>query len=156
MVFPAQRDWCLQTIAHLLLLGLIGCMLAAGFGIFLRDPSAIHLAPFALWTIYAVVYLARFFCTRYEITETDLIVREGFHRRTIALDRIFEVAPTRGGFIGAAWSRDALKIRFVRERTASDSIIVSPRYKAGFLSELTARRPGLQPHGEGLQRVTGV
>lgn len=153
MVFPARRSWCLATIVQFLFLGLIGCLLAADFGNFLRNPSAFHLGQLALWSLYTIYYLANFFWTRYEITGTELIIRNGLSHRRVPLDRIYEVVPTRGGFIGSAWSHDALKIRFIRERIASDSIIISPRYKAGFLAELACRSPRLQPCGEGLSVV---
>ncbi len=124
MIFPAQRNWCLQTILHLVMLALCGGLLAAAFGVFLKDHSAFKLFPVALWSVYAVVYVARFFFTSYELTDADLIVREGFSRVTIPLDQILTVAPTRGGFIGEGWSHDALKIRFSREQGVPASIVV--------------------------------
>jgi hypothetical protein len=151
MVFPAKRDWCLNTVLHALALIVCGGVLSRGLGDLVDYPSVFRLIQIGMWSAYAIYFLVRFFWARYEITETELIVREGLGRLTISLERIFEIPPTRGGFIGAGWSHDALKVRFIREKTASDSVIISPRYKAGFLAELAARSPRLQPCGEGLK-----
>lgn len=157
MIYPSKIDWWLGAILALAGLGLIGAGIAA-FVLPLAQPVVLGLGailgmiPLGL----GLLVLWQLVATRYEITDTDLILRSGPFRWTIALDQIIEVYPTRKpppnapGFTLAdhfrgnhpALSLDRLRVNYQRERGVA-FYLISPLDQAGFLDELARALPSL-------------
>ncbi len=92
---------------------------------------ACALAPaLLLWLTWA---------THYELVEHDLLVRSGPFRWRVPLAQIRSVVPSRSVVSAPALSLDRLRIDYGR----ASSILISPRDKLRFLSELQRRCPGI-------------
>ena len=92
---------------------------------------ACALAPaLLLWLAWA---------THYELVEHDLLVRSGPFRWRVPLAQIRSVVPSRSVVSAPALSLDRLRIDYGR----ASSILISPRDKLRFLSELQRRCPGI-------------
>ena len=92
--------------------------------------------------------------TRYEITETSLIIRSGPIRWTVPLDAIEEVVPTEKRHMGPEWgfslSLRGLRVRYrTRSGRLTWPIRIAPQDRAAFLLELTERQPALLVKDDG-------
>ena len=74
----------------------------------------------------------------YEIASTNLVVRCGILRWTIPLASIQRVFPTRNPINGPALSLDRLQVDYVKDGVTR-FILISPKDKLGFLSDLAQR-----------------
>lgn len=81
--------------------------------------------------------------TSYDFEGATLLVRCGPFRWRIPLEQIFAVSETDSMRSAPAMSMDRLEIRFADD----DRMLVSPRDKAGFLTELRRQAPQLANHG---------
>ena len=77
--------------------------------------------------------------TRYELAEHDLLICSGPFRWRVPLEQVRAVAPSRSVLSAPALSLDRLRIAYGR----AGSILISPRDKLQFLSELQRRCPGI-------------
>ena len=77
--------------------------------------------------------------TRYEFAEHDLLICSGPFRWRVPLEQVRAVAPSRSVLSAPALSLDRLRIAYGR----AGSILISPRDKLQFLSELQRRCPGI-------------
>ena len=77
--------------------------------------------------------------TRYEFAEHDLLICSGPFRWRVPLEQVRAVAPSRSVLSAPALSLDRLRIAYGRV----GSILISPRDKLQFLSELQRRCPGI-------------
>jgi hypothetical protein len=155
MVYPGGRDWwivgLLSVVTAALLVGggtLVGVAFVAGPN-FLLLPGTMQLVvgSMLLWVIFG---------TKYEITESSLILRSGPFRWTVPLDAIEEVVPA--GWLAAIEMNLALSVRSLRVRYRTRSgglswpIRIAPRDRAAFLLDLAERLPGLDVKDDGSLR----
>src|SRR5262249_33981937 len=96
--------------------------------------------------------------TCYELTDSELVIRQGRQRTRISLTEIDEVFPTtfaqesKSGLAAwFCWTWDGLRIT-IRGKLLR-SYVVAPRFRENFLHDLQATSPGLQRRGEVLFRV---
>ena len=79
----------------------------------------------------------------YELTDTEIIVRQGWLRWRMPLTRITALKATR-----AIWSSPALSLDRIEIRTDRGSwLMVSPADKAGFVAAIRARVPAVALEG---------
>ena len=79
----------------------------------------------------------------YEVTDDELIVRQGWIRRRMPLARIKALKATR-----AMWSSPALSLDRIEIRTDRGAwLMVSPADKAAFVTAIRARVPGVVLEG---------
>ncbi|MFA6959100.1 MAG: PH domain-containing protein [Thermoanaerobaculia bacterium] len=101
--------------------------------------AAISSALQARWLIAAVLSLSTaailwvFFGTRYTVTDSELIIRSGPLRWTVARASITSVEPTTDPTASPASSLDRLEIRY---GGGSRRVLVSPEDKQGFCAAL--------------------
>lgn len=101
-------------------------------------PMAGAVVPLAL--LIAILPLG---LISYEITDRELIVRQGWLRWRMRLDRIQALKATR-----AMWSSPALSLDRIEIRTDRGLwLMVSPADRAGFIQALRARVPGVRLEG---------
>jgi hypothetical protein len=149
MVHPAKVDaWVTALFGGLFLLefviGLGSVVAALGFG---RPSLSVALViasiSAAAGTLMALI-LWSCHSTRYEINSSSLIVRFGPFRKTLRLDAITEVFPTRNPLSAPAPSLDRLQINYRRENGMRSLALISPREKLAFVRDLAGATPNLQ------------
>lgn len=100
----------------------------------------------AVIPILLLVAIAPLFLISYQITRDELIVRQGWLRWRMRLERIQVLKATR-----AMWSSPALSLDRIEIRTDRGLwLMVSPADRAGFIAALRARVPHITL--EGLER----
>jgi hypothetical protein len=154
VIFAPKREWCRATVIALSLPALfIVCvaMFLAG-AIQSGHIGYLQVASQVIFIFLAFYHILPFLFTSYEIADSELILRVGLHPLKIPLKDIFAVESTRGQWGMPAWSDDALKIRYHRNRVVGDYVVISPLDKRAFLAELERRAPALQPAIVGNQR----
>ena len=87
--------------------------------------------------------------SRYEITETALITRFGPFRFTIPLDAVVGIHPTRNPLSAPAPSLDRLHIDYRHKNGKIRYLLISPRDKEAFVSDLATAAPQLRHVGDG-------
>lgn len=95
-----------------------------------------------------VIYGALLFPVTYGITGDELIVRSGWVRARVPLERILAVVPTHAPWSAPALSLNRLEVSWGPGRLERTRI--SPRERDRFL-ELLAARTGLERHGDALE-----
>ena len=117
-------------------------------------PVVIILAGFGFIVIYNKVWfgLAIIFIltaliihmvltTYYQIEDRVLKIKSGFLlNKTIAIGSIRKIMETKSPLSSAATSPDRLEIMYNKK----DSIIISPKDRAGFINELKTINPGIE------------
>ena len=96
-------------------------------------------AGFILWSLFK---------TDYMVTTDTLRVRYGPLRWSIPLSSIQSVQPSRSVISGPAWSLDRLRVQ-----TSGESLLISPKDRAGFLAALIQQDPALHRDGDRVTRV---
>lgn len=97
----------------------------------------------AVIPILLLVAIAPLFLISYHVTADELIVRQGWLRWRMRLERIQTLKATR-----AIWSAPALSLDRIEIRTDRGLwLMVSPADKAGFISALRARVPHITVEG---------
>lgn len=90
-----------------------------------------------------LIAIVPLFLISYQVTPDELIVRQGWLRWRMRLDRIQVLKASR-----AMWSSPALSLDRIEIRTDRGSwLMVSPEDKAGFIEAIRARVPGLRLEG---------
>lgn len=79
------------------------------------------------------------FTTRYIFAPPHLIIRSGWFRLTLRTDEITQVRPSTSLLSSPAAGFDRLELRYGRRQ----SVLISPRDKAGFLERLARENPGV-------------
>ncbi|HEX5269690.1 MAG TPA: PH domain-containing protein [Gemmataceae bacterium] len=158
MVHPGKKDWWLAGLLSLVTAALlVGGGTAAGFALVggewpLLIPATMLLAVggMLLWVLVG---------TRYEITETSLVLQSGPFRWTIPLEVIEEVVPQRHWYGGPAVEVNlGLSVVGIRLRYRKPNgrlswwMRISPEDRAAFLLELSERLPGLVVKDDGSLR----
>ncbi len=92
--------------------------------------STILILSFLIWVYYG---------TRYRLTQSHLLVRNGPFKTDIKLNDIISIEPTRSIQSGPALSRDRFLIRYNRYAT----VMISPEDRGRFLQEVVNRAPHL-------------
>lgn len=73
-----------------------------------------------------------FWATRYVVSDNALTIHSGFGKKTIPFEAIKSVTPSRSLLASPAMSLDRLEIRYGQNQ----SILISPKDKAGFLAAI--------------------
>ncbi len=105
----------------------------------LRGSAAAVTTTLVACALAPVLLLWLASATHYELAERDLLVRSGPFRWRVPLAQIRSVVPSRSVVSSPALSLDRLRIDYGR----AGSILISPRDKLRFLSELQRRCPGI-------------
>jgi hypothetical protein len=104
--------------------------------------------PFALISVGAGVLLGLLLWgslrTSYEVTSSDLIIRLGPLRTTLAVNTIVHVAPTRDPTGAPAPSLDRLRIDYRGPDGLPSFTLISPKDKGAFLRDLARVAPQVQ------------
>lgn len=117
-------------------------------------PVAIILAGFGFIVIYNKIWFGlalililtaliihMVLTTCYQIEDRLLRIKSGFLlNKTIAIGSIRKIAGTKSPLSSAATSPDRLEIMYNK----NDSIIISPKDRAGFINELKTINPGIE------------
>ena len=97
----------------------------------LADPSALWPTVIICGGSLAfIVWL--FWATKYQIDDTQLIVRAGIYNIHIARESIISITASRSLLASPALSLDRLEVRYGEGR----SVLISPKDKSGFLSDI--------------------
>jgi Bacterial PH domain len=157
MIYPTKKD---KWQVYLLVMPGILALFAWGFiSLYLTTTHRIEspVVPLTgiMMPVVGLLMLLAIFGTKYEITPSDLIVKEGIRSHRIPLKAIEEVSPTPQGvvsrvvFIGldASRSMDSLCIKYRRLSGKTVLAKVSPKDKGGFFQAL-AQGAGLQVSGD--------
>jgi hypothetical protein len=166
LIYPSKIDWWLAAILALVglgmsvagIVGVVLPLLQPGITVF---PALVGLIILPL----GMLVLWQLASTGYEITATDLIMKSGPFRWTLALDQIIEVYSTRNpprhapGFTlidhfrgnHPALSLDRLRVNY-RYGGQIKFYLISPLDKSGFLHEMAQAVPGLQVTRDGATR----
>src|SRR5262245_33365362 len=136
MVHRAKVDWWVAALfgGGLLLQVVVGAaLIGTGLSPYaLISAAAAALMGLLLWGSYR---------TSYEVTPSDLIIRVGPFRTTLAVGVIVEVAPTRDPTSAPAPSLDRLRIDYRAADGLMSSTLISPKDKEAFLHDLARVAP---------------
>jgi len=80
------------------------------------------------------------FTTRYIFAPPHLIIHSGWFRLTLRTEEITQVRPSTSLLSSPAAGFDRLELRYGRRQ----SVLISPRDKAGFLARLARENPGVE------------
>lgn len=140
--FESKVDWWIGALLALLPLANVG--LIAGGLVASQPPLTWIGLGCAVFNV--LIYAGVIFPLRYELTDTELVVRQGLLRRRVAYEEILGVQPSRNPISSPALSLDRLLI----ERDSAIPLLISPADRDGFLGALAERAPHLRREGEGL------
>ena len=135
MRFSSRIDlwlWAALAIA-------LGACVFAVRAVGMRGPAIAWVAMLVVCALALVLPLWVVMGTHYALTERDLLIRSGPFRWRVPLDQIRSVTASRSVLSAPALSLDRLRIAYGR----AGSILISPRDKLQFLSELQRRCPGI-------------
>ena len=127
----------------------LGVGLWAVAGAMSSDPTA-GIVPLAILLGGTLLVAALSLPTEYSLNETELVIRSGLLRRSIPLNAILRVYPTRNPLSAPAWSLDRLGIDF-RVKGQRKLALISPARRSEFL-ELLRRSAELEVQGKQLVR----
>lgn len=135
MRFSSKIDlWLWATLVLVL-----GACAFAVWAIGMHGPAVALVAMLAVCALTLALPLWVVMGTHYELAEHDLLIRSGPFRWRVPLAQIRSVATSRSVLSAPALSLDRLCIVYGR----AGSILISPRDKLQFLSELQRRCPGI-------------
>ena len=121
----------------------LGACAFAVWTVGVRGPAMAMVAMLAVCVLALGLPVWIVLGTCYELAERDLLIRSGPFRWRVPLGQIRAVAPSRSVLSAPALSLDRLRIAYGR----AGSILISPRDKLQFLSELQRRCPGIEVAG---------
>jgi hypothetical protein len=161
MIYPPKRTWWLSClIVSVAFVEIILGMLMAFAAALQPVPSVLELVIMgSVLTGIGVLLLWMFTSTSYAITPPNLIVRFGPLRRTIPLDAIVEVVPTKSLLIHGPewsfiWSTDRLRVRYRKKNgKVGWAVAIAPQDKFAFLLELAEAVPALEAGKDGALRL---
>ena len=87
---------------------------------------------------FIALMLMPFFGTKYTLTDSQLLVNNGFSTQRIELADITYVTPSRSAISAPALSLDRLKITYKNKK-----VLISPKDKPLFYLEIQARNPNI-------------
>ncbi|WP_169392708.1 MULTISPECIES: PH domain-containing protein [Psychrobacter] len=137
LVFTSKIDFWIAAI----LFGAILLTIAAPFWQWKRNGDgslaqsiflAFMLLPFIALTLLPL------FRTKYTLTESQLLINNGFFTQRIEIAKITKITPTRNMKSSPALSLDRIKISY-----QGNSVLISPKDKPLFLQEIQARNPNI-------------
>ena len=82
--------------------------------------------------------LLPFFGTKYTLTDTQLLINNGFSTQRIELADITYMTPTRSIISAPALSLDRLEIKYQNKK-----VLISPKDKSRFYREIQSRNPNI-------------
>lgn len=142
--FVSRRDPWLVVLLWLTVLTILG----VGGSLWMEPgPFFAHVTVSILSLIVSALVLWVLYGTHYTFEHESLAVRSGPFKWAVPLDQIRSVSPTRNPLSSPACSLDRLAIDYGKKQ-----IMVSPHDKAGFLQELSHRRPGVDVRGDDIQQ----
>ena len=95
------------------------------------DTAAMRITLITVGAVMALV-VRLMFATRYVVSDNALTIHTGFGKKTIPFEAIKSVTPSRSLLASPAMSLDRLEIRYGQNQ----SILISPKDKAGFLAAI--------------------
>jgi hypothetical protein len=139
MVHRAKVDtWLAAVLGGAVVLEVVVGAALIGSGLLLPAliPAAVGLlVGMLLWACYR---------TSYEVTPSELVIRFGPVRTTLAVAGIIAVTPTRDPTSALAPSLDRLRIDYRRADSLKWYALISPREKDAFIRDLAQVAPQLQ------------
>jgi hypothetical protein len=139
MVHQAKVDrWLAVVFGGVLLLEVVigTALIVSGLLPYVLIPLAAGIfVSLILWGAYH---------TTYEVTASDLIIRFGPCRRTVPVDRILAVVPTREATNAPAPSLDRLRIEYRAADGLPSFVLISSNDKEAFLRDLARVAPQVQ------------
>jgi len=141
MKFRSKVDWWL----HLIFVAFLAVNIWAIVGVFVGDFGTIIIAiVFTPLSVFLIVPI--WLNTYYLLDEDELLVRGGLGRGTrIGYNQITSICETRNPISSPALSLDRLEIRFKsKSGSFSDTIIISPRDKQGFIEQLRIKNGNIK------------
>lgn len=150
--FPTKVD---AWILALMIVGL-GSPFAIIFAVMSKEPQAIaglYICVPMILGIAAMIYVISW-PTNYTVGEGNLIVKSGkLVNKTVAIETIVEIYPTRNPLSSPAWSLDRLGINCTKNGEGSHLVVlISPADKDGFFAAVAAEDRALHFDGERLIR----
>lgn len=135
MIYPSKKDWWLGAIIWGTVIITLG---SGGLAVFTKATSTVEYLLVTLLTIPPSLFIAWVWLTTYYVLEKEhLFVHSGPIRRTIPLDSIRSVRPSRNPLSSPALSMDRLEIAYGRNKY----VLISPLDRDEFLRQLEARLP---------------
>lgn len=150
-IYTTKVDWWLGLILMFTVAALMGNALPFFFG----PPAQTSYGPaIGLLCLAAAVWVGWIpFNTKYEIGQTELLIRSAGFRWRVPLDAIVEVSPTHNPLSSPACSLDRLNVKYRNAKGRERFVLISPKAKADFLKELAGAAPGLEQEGDRLRQV---
>lgn len=145
MKFKSKVDWWL----HLIFVGFLIANVWAIVGLFFGGlGSIIIVATFTPLNVFLM--LPMWLNTYYLLDENDLLIKCGLGKGTrIGISQITSIYETRNPISSPALSLDRLEVRFkAKSGSFSDTIIISPKDKHGFIEQLQSMNENIETSGE--------
>ena len=130
MIFKSKVDWWMAAIFLVVPISMI-------YGV-ITEPDAILML---FTTIMIVLLVTLFFGTKYVIEDRELIVYGGIYKKTIPIEQIRNLRPSKNPLSAPAMSIDRIEITY---NTFSEVILVSPKDKEGFVKRLLEINPNIK------------
>ena len=143
MIYKTKIDWWLGLILFIVAPGFV--VLVPAYAFMEGDPVAGYVG-LGVVVFYGALLFGFLFPMYYEITDETLVVRHGLVRRTMPLESIQNVTPSRNPISSPALSLDRLNI----DRGTRLPLLISPDDKEGFLKNLAGRCAHLKLEGDRL------
>ena len=142
LIYPSKRDWWIVLIIWVTLVMTI----AAGVRVAQSASTSVPGLIFVLFCGAAILgLLSVLYATYYMISGDRLTAHCGPFKYSVPLASITEVVPSRNPLSSPALSMDRLHIKY---RGSTFGLLVSPRDKQAFLTDLVAHAPHLQLDGD--------
>ncbi|MEM6293591.1 MAG: PH domain-containing protein [Myxococcota bacterium] len=122
----------------------LGAVVAALPGVMVWQAATSDVGWTSVFTV-VLVYVVALFPMRYELTDTELVVRAGLLRFRRAYATMTAATPNRSPFSAPALSLDRLLIR----SQGTLGVNISPADREAFLAELQQRAPHLVASNDG-------
>ena len=131
MIFKSKVDWWMAAIFLVVPISMI-------YGV-ITEPDALLM----LFTTIMIVLLATlFFGTKYVIEDGELLVYGGIYKKTIPIEQILSLRPSKNPLSAPAMSIDRIEITY--NNSFSEVILVSPKDKEEFVKMLLEINPNIK------------
>ena len=132
-VYKSKIDWWLGAILAIAMIASVIAALKA-----LSDPQNSVWVAALIGGPGFIIPLVSLLSTRYVIQDQQIIVRSGLFKWRIQINDISGITPTHDPIASPALSLDRLRITYGH----SNSLLVSPRDKVGFMRQIELLRRG--------------
>ena len=131
LIFKSKVDWWMAFI-------FLAVPISMVYGV-ITEPNAILML---VTTIIIVLLATLFFGTKYVIEDGELLVYGGIYKKTIPIEQILSLRPSKNPLSAPAMSIDRIEITY--NNSFSEVILVSPKDKEEFVKMLLEINPNIK------------